>query len=392
MVTRHNQPVRFFKPTGISEPIQMVDLKGQYMKNKEAINAAIQACLDSSSFIKGPQVDAFEQLLASYLHVGHVVSCANGTDALQLALMALNLVPGDEVIVPAFTYIATAEVIALLGLKPVIVDVDPHTFTLTASHVAEAITPRTKAVMPVHLFGQCADMSDLLRLCQTQGLAIIEDAAQSIGALYTFPDGRVAAAGTLGAVGTTSFFPSKNLGCFGDGGAVYTNSSLLAQRINMLANHGQSRKYYHDIVGINSRLDSLQAAILIEKLSLLPQYTQARQQVADLYDQRLKGLDGIQTPYRASYSSHVFHQYTLTVGGNHRDSLKEYLSQHGIPSMIYYPLPLSQQKAYQGLGRVVGQLSVTEELCQSVLSLPMHTELSVQQVDYITDVIRSYFA
>lgn len=373
------------------EPIQMVDLKNQYLSNQRAIDAAIQACLNATAFIKGPQVGLFEQQLADYLRVNHVISCGNGTDALQLALMALQLVPGDEVIVPAFTYVATAEVIALLGLVPVIVDVDPDTFNLTAAHVAQAITRKTRAVIPVHLFGQCADMADLLHLCQSQNIAVVEDAAQAIGATYTFPDGQTLTAGTMGTLGTTSFFPTKNLGCFGDGGAVMATDSELAKQVRMLANHGQSRKYHHDIVGINSRLDTLQAAILIEKLYLLPLYTAARQRVASQYNERLTGVAGVRIPYQAKNSTHVYNQYTLTVPDHRRDSLREYLQQKGIPTMLYYPLPLSRQKAYQGLGRVVGELPTTHTLCQTVLSLPMHTELPEQQIDYICDTLLAFF-
>ena len=386
------EPTSFFDLDSVREPIQMVDLKTQYLRNKAAIDGAIQGCIDAAAFIKGPQVRLLEEQLAAYLSVDQVVSCANGTDALQLAMMALELAPGDEVIVPAFTYVATAEVIALLGLTPVIVDVDPQSFNLTAAQVEAAISPRTRAVVPVHLFGQCADIAAILRLCQSSDISVIEDAAQSIGAHYTFPNGQRGAAGTLGTIGTTSFFPSKNLGCFGDGGAVLTQDAALAKRVQMLANHGQARKYQHDVVGINSRLDTLQAAILLEKLAWLPDYTEARQWAADQYDQRLSGIDGLQIPYRSPSSTHVFHQYTITIADDRRDSLKTYLQQRGIPSMIYYPLPLTEQKAYQGLGRVVGDLPVTVALCQSVLSLPMHTELSVDQIDYISETICTFFA
>ncbi|WP_229312253.1 DegT/DnrJ/EryC1/StrS family aminotransferase [Larkinella punicea] len=372
--------------------IQMVDLRNQYLKSKAAIDTAIQDCIDSTAFIKGPQVASFEKQLATNLNIPYVVSCANGTDALQLAMMALDLKPNDEVIVPAFTYVATAEVVALLGLKPVIIDVDPRTFTIDQHLVAEAITPKTRLVVPVHLFGQCADMEGILQLCNDQDIAVIEDAAQAIGATYTFRDGRVKTAGALGDLGTTSFFPSKNLGCFGDGGAVFTNSEQLAEKVKMIANHGQSRKYSHDTIGVNSRLDSIQAAILIEKLKQLTTYTYNRQRVADLYDEALKNCDAIEIPYRASHSTHVFHQYTLKVPADRRDDLKAYLSQKKIPSMIYYPMPLNNQKAYQGIGRVVGNLKVTQDLCQRVISLPMHTELSDAQVAYIAESVIDYFA
>jgi dTDP-4-amino-4,6-dideoxygalactose transaminase len=307
-------------------------------------------------------------------------------------MMALDLKPNDEVIVPAFTYIATAEVIALLGLKPVIIDVDPKTFTINQQLVAEAISPRTRLVVPVHLFGQCADMGGILQLCQAKGIAVVEDAAQAIGATYRFKNGYEFAAGALGDLGTTSFFPSKNLGCFGDGGAVFTNTDLLAHKVRMIANHGQARKYEHEVVGINSRLDTLQAAVLVEKLKHLSAYTYNRQAIASQYDNLLNGIEGVYTPYRASYSTHVFHQYTLKVPADKRDGLKNYLKQRGIPSMIYYPVSLTRQKAYQDIGRVVGDLAVTHDVCQRVLSLPMHTELTGSQIDYITETVTSYFA
>ncbi|SOD81177.1 DegT/DnrJ/EryC1/StrS family aminotransferase [Spirosoma fluviale] len=372
--------------------IQMVDLKNQYLKNKSAVDQAIQVCLDETSFIKGPQVALFERQLATYLNVPHVISCANGTDALQLAMMALDLKPNDEVIVPAFTYVATAEVIALLGLKPIIIDVDPKTFTINKELVAEAITPQTRLVVPVHLFGQCADMGGILDLCQANEIAIVEDAAQAIGASYTFPNGYVLAAGCLGDLGTTSFFPSKNLGCFGDGGAVFTRTEELACKVRMIANHGQARKYEHEVVGINSRLDSLQAAILLIKLKSLATYTANRQRAAAWYDNLLNGISEVEIPYRAPNSTHVFHQYTIKVPAKKRDGLIEFLKQNGIPSMVYYPKSLTRQKAYQDVGRVVGDLSVTHELCQRVLSLPMHTELTEPQIAYIAETITTYFA
>ncbi|MBD2752560.1 DegT/DnrJ/EryC1/StrS family aminotransferase [Spirosoma sp. BT704] len=369
----------------------MVDLHGQYLKIKANIDRAIQACIDTTAFIKGPQVSYFENQLADFLNVGHVVSCANGTDALQLALMALNLQPGDEIIIPAFTYIAVAEVIALLRLTPVLVDVDARTFNISPEQIERAITSRTKLVVPVHLFGQCADMERILSICNQYQLHVIEDAAQAIGAMVTFADGTSGMAGTMGDFGTTSFFPSKNLGCFGDGGAILTQDSERAGQVKMLANHGQSRKYHHELVGINSRLDSLQAAILSEKLPYLLAYTQARQQAAAQYDDRLSAIDAIEIPHRSKYSTHVFHQYTLKVPPDQRNGLKDYLQQKGIPSMVYYPIPVSSQKAYEKLGRVVGDLAITHELCQRVLSLPMHTELSEQQIDYITETITDYF-
>ena len=370
----------------------MVDLRSQYLRNKGPIDAAIQECIDLTTFIKGPQVSRFEAQLAAYLNASQVISCANGTDALQLAIMALDLKPNDEVIIPAFTYVATAEVIGLLGLRPVVIDVDPHTFNINAQLVAEAITPRTRAVVPVHLFGQCADMEGILHLCRAHNIAVIEDAAQAIGASCTFLNGSRSAAGTMGDAGTTSFFPSKNLGCYGDGGAVFTRSAELAQKVKMIANHGQARKYQHEVIGINSRLDSLQAAVLIEKLNALPQYTQARQQTAALYDVLLSDIAGVEIPYRAAWSTHVFHQYTLKVPVAQRDALKEHLRQKGIPSMIYYPLPLTRQIAYQSICRAVGELAVTHDLCQRVLSIPMHTELPEEQVAYIAQSISDFFA
>ncbi|GAB3961613.1 DegT/DnrJ/EryC1/StrS family aminotransferase [Spirosoma harenae] len=374
------------------EQIQMVDLRNQYLKIKPTVDAAIQACIDTTTFIKGPQVSTFELQLGKYLNVKQVISCANGTDALQLAIMALGLKPGDEVIVPAFTYIATAEVIALLGLKPVMVDVDSRTFTLNQSLVEQAISSKTKLVVPVHLFGQCADMEGIMSICADYNLLVVEDNAQAIGATYTFSDGDSLAAGTIGDLGTTSFFPSKNLGCFGDGGAVYTNHDELAGIVRMIANHGQIKKYYHEIVGVNSRLDSIQAAILIEKLNYLPTYTQTRQQVADVYDRAFENIDAVEIPYRMANSTHVFHQYTLKVPATKRDGLKDYLQQKGIPTMVYYPSPLNSQKAYRGLGRVVGDLAVTHDLCKRVISLPMHTELTESQLNYITETVCEYFA
>lgn len=372
--------------------IQMVDLKKQYLRIKPAIDAAIQTCFDNATFIKGPQVDQLEKELAQYLRVGELVSCANGTDALQLALMALDLQAGDEIIVPAFTYVATAEVIALLGFVPVMVDVDPRTFNCTVQHIKEAITPKTRVVVPVHLFGQCADMEAILELCELYGLYVIEDNAQAIGGSYTFPkSGVVKATGTVGHLGTTSFFPSKNLGCYGDGGAVYTNHTELAAKVRMIANHGQVQKYKHDVVGINSRLDTLQAAVLLEKLKHLDEYIAARQWAATWYDQALGNIAGMEIPYRASYSTHVFHQYTLKVPAEHRSGLKDFLQGNGIPSMVYYPIALSQQKAFHRVGRVVGSLKVTEELCQRVLSLPMHTELSEEELEYICKKVKDYF-
>ncbi|QHW01249.1 DegT/DnrJ/EryC1/StrS family aminotransferase [Spirosoma endbachense] len=370
----------------------MVDLKNQYLKIKPVIDAAIQECIDTSSFIKGPQLGRFEKRFANYLNVRHVIACANGTDALQIAMMALDLQPDDEVIVPAFTYVATAEVIALLRLKPVMVDVDPQTFTISPAAIEQAITAKTKLVVPVHLFGQCADMERIETICSAHDLFMVEDAAQAVGASYTFSNGHKYSAGAMGTLGTTSFFPSKNLGCFGDGGAIYTTSDVLAEKVKMIANHGQIRKYEHEIIGVNSRLDSIQAAVLNEKLNYLTEYTQARQQVAAAYDEAFENIEAIEVPYRMPGSDHVFHQYTLKVPAAERDNLQLYLSQKKIPSMVYYPKPLHSQKAYQTIGRVVGDLSVTEALCKRVISLPIHTELSDEQVSYISEAIVDFFS
>jgi len=310
---------------------------------------------------------------------------------LQIAMMALNLEPGDEVIVPSFTYVATAEVIGLLQLKPVMVDVDPDSFNITTETIRPAITSKTKAIVPVHLFGQCADMESILALAKEKGLYVIEDTAQAIGASYTFKDGTTKKAGTMGHIGCTSFFPSKNLGCYGDGGAMYTMDSNLAERLRMIANHGQVKKYVHKYIGVNSRLDTLQAAILRIKLRNLDNYSAARNAAASKYDQLLAGIAGLITPVRQAYSTHVFHQYTMKVTSGKRDSLKIHLEQAGIPVMIYYPIPLSEQEAYQVIGRVDGNLSVTQDLCASVLSIPMHTELKEEQIKFITETIIAFF-
>lgn len=321
----------------------------------------------------------------------HVISCGNGTDALQISIMALGLKPGDEVIIPAFTYVATAEVIGLLGLIPIMIDVDPFTFNINQELVAEAITDKTKLVVPVHLFGQSAEMEGILSLCHAKGIAVVEDTAQAIGAKYIFADGKKVSAGAMEDFGTTSFFPSKNLGCYGDGGAVYTNNSDLARKARMVANHGQDKKYIYDVIGINSRLDTIQAAILGEKLKYLDTYIGNRQKVASFYDRELGGIDAIEIPFRTNNSTHVFHQYTLKVPAHLRDDFKEYLSKKEIPSMVYYPIPLNRQKAFQNLGRTIGDLTVTEDLCRQVISLPMHTELTDTELQYITKTIKTYF-
>ena len=371
--------------------IEMVDLKGQYAHIQQEVDEAVLSAIREAQFINGPQVAVFTDELSLYLDGAHVIPCANGTDALQIAMMALDLKPGDEVIVPSFTYVATAEVIGLLQLKPVMVDVDPDSFNITVETIRPAITSKTKVIVPVHLFGQCADMEPILVLAKEKGLYVIEDTAQAIGASYTFKDGTIKKAGTMGHIGCTSFFPSKNLGCYGDGGAIYTMDPDLADRLRMIANHGQIKKYVHKYIGVNSRLDTLQAAILRIKLRNLDSYSAARNTTAEKYDSLLNGIDGLVIPKRQSNSTHVFHQYTLKVTGGRRDALKKHLEHAGIPAMIYYPIPLNEQEAYQAIGRIEGDLSVTQDLCASVLSIPMHTELKDEQIKFITDTIISFF-
>jgi len=364
----------------------MVDLASQYQRLKPEIDEAIQRVLESSRYIKGPEVEAFEEELAEYTGVNHVIGCANGTDALQIALMALGLKPGDEVIVPAFTYVATAEVIGLLGLVPVMVDVDPHTFNVRAEDIEPYISEKTKAIVPVHLFGQSCDMAPILALAEKHGLYVIEDNAQAIGAKYTFPDGSVEHTGTMGHIGTTSFFPSKNLGCYGDGGAIMCNDDNLAEKIRMIANHGQKKTYYHDLIGVNSRLDALQAAILRVKLRHLDEFNAARQWAAEQYDQYFSKIEGLEIPARLPHSTHVFHQYTLRVKNGQRDALKAHLQESGIPCNIYYPLPLYRQKAFENWWR--GKpLPATETLCEEVISLPMHTEMDPTMLENISGFV-----
>jgi UDP-2-acetamido-2-deoxy-ribo-hexuluronate aminotransferase len=371
--------------------IEMVDLKGQYAKIQNEIDKAILESIRSTNFINGPAVSEFSKSLSEYLGVAYVIPCANGTDALQIAMMALGLEPGDEIIVPSFTYVATAEVIGLLNLKPVMVDVDPIHFNITRENFEQAITSKTKAIVPVHLFGQCADMEPILALAKEYNLFVIEDTAQAIGAVYTFKDGTKKQAGTMGDIGCTSFFPSKNLGCYGDGGAIYTNNPELAERIKMIANHGQVKKYVHKYIGVNSRLDTIQAAILNIKLKHLDEYSNARRAAADRYDRLLVGISELITPVRAHNSTHVFHQYTMQVKNGKRDDLKKHLETVGIPAMIYYPVPLNEQEAFKTIGAVIGLLNTTEELCRSVLSLPMHTELTDTQQVFISKHIQSFF-
>ncbi len=372
--------------------IQMVDLQSQYLAVKDQIDAGILEVLKNTSFIQGPQVSRFQQELEAYLDVSHVIPCANGTDALQIAMMALSLKPGDEVIVPCFTYVATAEVIALLGLKPVMVDVVPDTFMLDLNKVKLAISEKTKAIVPVHLFGQCCPMDELMEIANEYNLYVIEDTAQALGAKYISPKtGKTKSAGSIGHIGCTSFFPSKNLGCYGDGGALYTNDSQLAQKIKMIANHGQSKKYHHQLVGVNSRLDSIQAAVLSVKLKHLNEYEQARQNVASYYDQQLSILNWLSIPTRLIESTHVFHQYTLIVSDEiDRDTFKQYLQERGIPSMVYYPIPLHLQPAFEQPGLVEGSFPISEKLCKKVISLPMHTEMNQSQLDYIVSSIKEF--
>lgn len=370
--------------------IQMVDLKSQYEKIKTEVDAAIMQVIENTAFINGPEVKAFQAELEEYLKVKHVIPCANGTDALQIAMMALGLKPGDEVITANFTYVATAEVIALLGLTPVLVDVLPDTFDIDLAAVEKAITPKTKAIVPVHLFGQCADMEALMNLAKKHNLFVIEDTAQAIGADYTYSDGSKHKAGTMGTVGCTSFFPSKNLGCYGDGGAIYTNDDTLAKSIRMIANHGQSVQYYHDSIGVNSRLDSIQAAILRIKLRELDGYAKARNAAAAYYDKAFANHPKVKTPARAKNSTHVFHQYTLQLKGVDRAALKDYLASKDIPAMIYYPVPLHLQKAYTDARYKEGDFPVTEQLCATVISLPMHTELDAETLKYITSEVLSF--
>ncbi len=369
----------------------MVDLKKQYLNIKDEVDEAVLDCISSTRYIGGPKVEGFKRDLESFLDVKHVIPCANGTDALQIALMALGLKPGDEVIVPSFTYVATAEVIALLRLKPIMVDVDPDSFCITPQIFESAINPKVKAVVPVHLFGQCADMGGIMEIASAHGIKVVEDNAQAIGAYFTDSSGQRKRAGTIGDIGCTSFFPSKNLGCFGDGGAMFTNDDELATSLKMIANHGQEIKYYHSVVGCNSRLDAIQAAVLGIKLKHLKKYSEARISVADYYDAAFKDIQELTTPYRSPFSTHVFHQYTLKVAGGKRDALRQFLQEKGIPSMIYYPVPLYKQKAYAQFFNG-NELPVTEALSDSVLSLPIHTEMDEDTLVYITGAVRDFFS
>ena len=371
--------------------IQMVDLKKQYHHIKKEIDNAVIDCIGSTEFINGPAVNEFKFNLEHYLSVKYVVPCANGTDALQIALMALDLRPGDEVICPGFTYVATAEVVGLLGLIPVMVDVDSNTFNVTVENIEKAITPKTKVIVPVHLYGQSCDMESIMKLAEKYNLFVIEDNAQAIGASYTFSDGRVAKTGTIGDIGCTSFFPSKNLGCYGDGGALMTNNNDLAEKIRIIANHGQEKKYYHKLLGCNSRLDTIQAAVLNIKLRYLDDYNSARSKIANIYDETLSTIEELEVPARQINSTHVFHQYTLKVQSGKRNELQKYLADKGIPSMIYYPLPLYKQEAFKKFVSSNFRLIVSEELCNQVLSLPIHTEMNTEQINFICDSVKSFF-
>ena len=367
--------------------IQMVDLRSQYLKIKDEIDTGIQEVVDSCAFINGPAVKGFQADMEEYLGAKHVIPCANGTDALQVSMMALGLKPGDEVITTSFTFIATAEVIALLGLTPVLVDVEADTFNIDPAAVEKAITSKTKAIVPVHLFGQCADMEALQAIADKNGLFIIEDACQAIGADYIFKDGSKKKAGTIGEIGCTSFFPSKNLGCYGDGGAIFTNDDNLAEEMRSVVNHGMKVRYYHDIIGVNSRLDSIQAAILKVKLKHLDEYARERNRAADYYDNAFKDYPQLKTPARWDQTTHVFHQYTLVTEGIDRDALQQHLMSKDVPAMIYYPVPLHMQKAYLDPRYNEGDFPVTEMLSKRVISLPMSSELDEEQLEYITSSV-----
>lgn len=371
--------------------IQMVDLKGQYAKIKDVVDASIAEVLDNTTYINGPKVHEFQKNLETYLGVKHVIPCANGTDALQIAMMGLGLQPGDEVITADFTFAATVEVIALLQLTPVLVDVDPDNFNIDIEAIKKAITPKTKAIVPVHLFGQCANMEAIMDIANTHNLYVIEDNAQAIGANYTFSNGKKAKAGTIGHVASTSFFPSKNLGCYGDGGAIFTNDDALAHTLRGIVNHGMYERYHHDVVGVNSRLDSIQAAVLDAKLPLLDSYNEARQNAANAYDEAFKNQENIITPFRTGTNdNHVFHQYTLKIKNVNRDALVKHLGDNGIPCGVYYPIPLHLQKAYKDERYQEENFKVTNQLVKEVISLPMHTELDDEQIAFITSTVINF--
>lgn len=373
------------------EEIRMVDLVGQYKKIKNEVDEAVINVMETAAFINGPEVKAFQEDLEKYLNVKHVIPCANGTDALQVALMALGLTPGDEVITADFTFAATVEVIGLLRLTPVLVDVDPDTFTMDIEKLKKAITPKTKAIVPVHLFGQCANMDAILEIAKEHNLYVVEDTAQAIGAKYTFNEGKVNFAGTMGDIGTTSFFPSKNLGCFGDGGALFTNDDQLAAVCRSIVNHGMGERYYYERLGVNSRLDSIQAAVLKIKLKHLDAYAEARNKAAAFYDNAFKNIEELITPKRNPQSTHVFHQYTLKLKKGSNFEMQKHLQTKGVPCMIYYPVPLHSQSAYQTPAMKDEDFEVTNQLCKKVFSLPMHTELTNEQLTYICESVKSFF-
>lgn len=371
-------------------PIQMVDTRTQYGKIKKEVDAAIQEVLDSAAYINGKPVLDFANALSQYVGVKHTIPCANGTDALQIAMMALDLQPGDEVITPSFTYIATTEVVALLRLKPVFVEVDPLTFCMDPAALRKAITPKTKAIVPVHLYGHAAPMEEIMAIAREFGLYVIEDNAQAIGCDYRFADGSVRKTGSIGTIGTTSFYPSKNLGAFGDGGAIFTNDTELANKLKMIANHGQQKRYYHEMVGCNSRLDTIQAAVLGIKLTHLDAYNKARRSVAAYYNETFSDTEKITTPFVAAYSDHVYHQYTLVLNGVDRDGLNSYLAEQKIPSMIYYPVPGHRQQMFASFGLTTAEMPTTDWLTERVISLPVHTEMDEEQLAYITSHVLNY--
>jgi len=371
-------------------PLQMVDTKTQYHKIKQEVDAAVISVLESSQFIGGKVVNDFADNLATYHKSKHVIPCANGTDALQIAMMALGLQPGDEVITPSFTYIATVEVAALLNIKPIFVEVDPKTFCIDPAVIEKAITPKTKAIIPVHLYGHAADMEPIMEIAARHNLFVIEDNAQGIGNVYAFADGTQKKTGTIGHIGCTSFYPSKNLGAYGDGGAMFTDDDALADKLKMIASHGQSKRYYHDVVGCNSRLDALQAAILDIKLKHLDEYIDARRKAADFYDTAFAGNEKITVPFRAENNKHVFHQYTITLNGVDRDGLNQFLADNGVPSMIYYPVPAHRQKMFDAFGGSEYKLDVTDWLTERVISLPIHTELDEEQQQFIVNKVLEF--
>ena len=373
------------------KPIQMVDLSSQYLRLKDEIDSAVQDVFRSAEFINGAPVKTFCENLSSYMDIPHVIPCGNGTDALRIALQALNIGPENDVILPAFTYIAPIEAVASVGASPIVVDVDPKTFNINPELIEKAITAQTKAIIVVHLFGQSCDMEAILKIAGKYKLAIIEDNAQSLGASFTFSDGSSKKAGTIGHIGTTSFFPTKPLACYGDGGAIFTSDSNLAEQIRLLANHGQTKKYHHKIIGSNSRLDSVQAAILNIKLKYLDEFTERRQQLADQYNKKLSNCPGIIIPTKHPHSSHVYHQYTLHIKNGERDALKSYLTKKGIPSMIYYPLSVHEQEAYKWVARPSGNLSESKRLCNEVLSLPIHSEMTDEMQTFIVETIIKFF-